>query len=190
MVSPNADAVEGLSLFACMVPGRFGRDPGALSPQCTGPCDPGYGCVAGSVSPRPALCSPGRYSTSGVCVDCPAGVYGSSFGLTNASCTAPCPGGRWGAPGAGTADCSGACPAGYACPAGFTSAIPSDSFKCPAGRFSLDGSSACRECAAGYYGADVGLTIDTCSGECPAGASCPSGSSAPTPYVPTMHFTW
>ena len=93
--------------------------------SCSGRCEPGYYCVAGSISSQAQKC--------------PAGYYGSSGGHTDSSCDGKCPAGFWCPSGsvsnkahrcaagyfgdtAGqiTDTCSGRCPAGYYCPSGTT----------------------------------------------------------------------
>ena len=65
--------------------------------------------------PTPNPCGPGLYlhPTSHICSQCPPGRYGDRSNLT-------------------TSDCSGACAAGYYCPAGSTQR---QQIACPAGRF-------------------------------------------------------
>jgi hypothetical protein len=114
-------------------------------------------------------------------VDCAAGLYGATSGLSVSSCTANCS-------------------AGYFCAAGSTNATAS---ACPMGRFSLSGSSTCTNCSAGRYGsatarisaactapcpagtygATEGLTSAGCSGNCSAGHACVAGSTNATAAI-------
>jgi hypothetical protein len=98
-----------------------GNGTGVLSSGVHGCADPTAFCPVGSwertptppgffANPTPiglyfnaTRCAPGQYCVGGVAGPCPAGRYGTAPGLTNASC-------------------SGACRAGYLCPAGSTSA--------------------------------------------------------------------
>lgn len=52
--------------------GRFGHDYGLSTPSCSGACEPGFACPAGSISPRQLACG------SGPDTFCPSG---SGFGL-------------------------------------------------------------------------------------------------------------
>jgi len=84
-------------------------------------------------------CGEGSYCAHGIKYDCPAGAFGSSRGLSSATCSGlcerghwcpagsasplerPCPVGRFGATrGLGSSKCSGACPRAYECREGST----------------------------------------------------------------------
>ena len=124
--------------------GRYGSVPGLAVATCSGPCQAGYYCPAGSFSPTsvtcpsgaycPAasanytLCDPGQYSPAGsdMCLACAAGFYGSTSGMTVPTCT-------------------GDCSAGYACPAGSTSSTSSSNV-CPPGQYSAPGAASCSNC--------------------------------------------
>jgi hypothetical protein len=89
---------------------------------CPWTCDAGYACPPGTASALQVItCASGLYSQamSAVCVACPAGRYGATPALVNASCT-------------------GGCDAGYACPAGSTGPV-----LCDPGRFSAPGVAVC-----------------------------------------------
>jgi hypothetical protein len=170
--------------------GRFGSGSGLLTAACSGPCSAGFACGAGSTNSTGAVCPAGTYSLSGAggCTGCPAGVYGSLPGLTQATCTAPCRPGRFGAePGLTSPTCTGNCTAGYACPAGSTSPTVQ---LCPVGQYSLAGAGTCSNCPGGTYGNSVGLTTPACSGPCAEGFVCPPGSntSTPAPSCPAGRF--
>lgn len=159
--------------FACP-PGSFGATSG-LSNK-VGPIFNQYNAFFCS-----GLCDTGHYcpfnSTSATQVQCPAGRYGATRGLTGPNCTA-------------------VCPLGHYCPAG--SVLPT---KCPAGVFGgydglrdahchpecTDGLCSSQnmlqsECAAGYY-CEEGSTTPTHK-ECGAvDVFCPQGSSQPTPVA-------
>jgi hypothetical protein len=128
--------------------------PGLTTPACTGPCDPGYQCPAGSANATAVACPAGKYSLGGAgsCTNCPAGVYGSMEGAVSSSCTGPCD-------------------PGYACPAGSANAT---AVACPAGQYSTGGAGSCTSCPAGTYGFTTGLTTASCSGTCLY--ACPTGS--------------
>jgi hypothetical protein len=59
-----------------------------------GPCTAGYACPAGSTTSTPAafICTAGTFSDPGAssCTNCSAGRYGSSSGLSSASCSGLC----------------------------------------------------------------------------------------------------
>jgi hypothetical protein len=132
-------------------------------------CDAGYACPAGSTSATPpaAKCADGTYAAAGAsaCSPCstspPPGnaCYDGAGAASGRACVA----GKW-SPGGGTA-CSN-CDAGYACPAGSTSATPEAAI-CPAGRYSVAGATSCSNCDAGYA--------------CPAGSTSASPSAAMCP---------
>jgi hypothetical protein len=132
---------HSLSLFICSP--RYGTS-GTNSSACSGPCSPGYSCPAGSTNATAVICPAGSYSVAAaaMCTPCPGGRYGSSLAMSVAAC-------------------SGACTAGYACPAGSTNATTSI---CPAGKYSEAASPWCSPCVAGFYGATAGLTAFSCSG--------------------------
>ena len=121
--------------FACAA-GRYGRYALETSPLCTGPCAAGYTCPAGSVSSYAVPCgSAAVYCPTGSAAPLPAApgcftVGGDGAGTTR-SAQVLCPAGSWcaggvptlcaagtygGAPGLGSAACSGVCAAGFACP--------------------------------------------------------------------------
>lgn len=83
---------------------------------------------------------------------CPAGTYGSTQGLYNESCTAPCPLGHYCPEGTGKGMYDGPKWSG------------GSGIKCPSGR----------------YGGELGLKDKGCSGPCDEGYFCPPGSSSPT----------
>ncbi len=100
---------------------------------CVSPCTGLFGTTPAQTSQAAACtgtCSVGRYSLAGTalsCLQCPAGTFGSTTGLTNSSC-------------------SGQCQAGYACPAASTTSTVT---LCGAGTYSLAGAGACSPCPPG-----------------------------------------
>lgn len=170
------------SLSNCLsCPGGYYGDSSALSNYfCSGKCDAGYFCPAGSISKSSSanVCPVGTYSISGssFCSFCQAGFYGKSIGLTSSDCSGPCDAGYYGSiSGLTSATCSGRCQNGFYCPSGSTSSTPSN---CPVGSYSLIGTS-CVQCPAGTYGNTTGLTSPFCSGVCPVGSfSTSPGNSA------------
>ncbi len=142
-------STEGAGSCSQCAAGLYGGSPGAVSPQCSGLCAPGFFCTSGSTNNTPSVCPAGQYSMAGAgqCSDCSSGQYGSTPGLQ-------------------TPDCTGPCTAGYACPAGSVNATVT---LCPAGTYSTVGSSVCTPCVAGLYGDTPGLPLAACTGPCPAG---------------------
>jgi hypothetical protein len=147
------------------------------SAVCGGVCLAASGmyCVEGQPSAGAgAVCPPGQFSSGGnnvtVCSPCNPGRFGNTTGLGNASCTAPCPLGRYSGGGrilcdlcpAGvfgnqtgltTAACSGQCASasGWYCPVGATSSVP---LACPPGSYSnASGAAVCTPCT--YPAADA-----------------------------------
>lgn len=69
--------------------GTFGSDTMLSSPACSGDCQPGYYCPAGTVNP--IKCPLGHYCADGIAkVPCPAGSYGSIEGLRDRECSGKC----------------------------------------------------------------------------------------------------
>ena len=145
-------STQGLTTADCTArcpPGRFGSTAGQFLVLCEANCSAGYYCVTGSTNATAAICPAGKYSLSGAsaCVDCAAGLYGSTSGLA-------------------TAGCSGNCSAGYVCPSASVSAT---TVSCPAGKYSLAGATVCANCTAGLYGATSALPTASCTAPCPGG---------------------
>ena len=93
--------------------------------SCSGRCEPGYYCVAGSISSQAQKCPAGYYGSSGGHIDsscdgkCPAGFWCPSGSVSNKAHR--CAAGYFGdTAGQITETCSGRCPAGYYCPSGTT----------------------------------------------------------------------
>lgn len=129
--------------------------------------------------------------------DCAPGRYGSSPGLTNATCSGVCSAG-YVCPAGSSSSTVQACggPAWY-CPEGSGSAksVPAGWYstgqsastrsgivECGAGRYCI-GDGEARLCESGRYGNMSGLSSDACSGECVAGYYCPAGSSSAQEHV-------
>ena len=163
--------------------GQYGATTGLNTTGCSGNCSAGYYCPTGSTSATQLVCPPGQYSTVGSpsCPMCPAGQYGNSSGLPNATCSGPCAAGYYGSTvGRNVSTCSGPCTAGYFCVSGSLNATAA---ACPPGQYSNTGSGNCTLCPAGLYGATYGLNSSACSGNCTAGWYCPIGSSNTTQIV-------
>jgi hypothetical protein len=156
--SPGHYCQDGVEV-ACP-PGVFGADSMLSSAACSGVCQPGYYCPTGTVFPL--LCPIGSYCPDGIeKVQCPAGSYGATQGLTHR-------------------ECSGPCLPGHYCPQGSSLATER---VCPKGESS--GSSLITHSLSldfpGRYGAEFGLSSPLCSGPCEAGYYCPQGSTIAAP---------
>ena len=106
-----------------------------------------------------------------MCTECPGGRYGSSTGATSDLCTGACTAG-YACPAGSTSPTASVCPAGYYSLAGAAECVA-----CPAGHYSTAGAGACSACPGGTYGTG-GSTSPACSGDCAAGYACPAGSSS------------
>ncbi|CAM9176752.1 unnamed protein product, partial [Choristocarpus tenellus] len=103
-----------------------------------------------------ALCEPGYWCSGGIRLSCNQGFYGSSFGETQANCTAPC------AP-------------GYLCPKGSVSSTQTlCGLLAPSGYYADGG--LLFACPPGRYGARPGLATPQCTGKCSRGFFCPTRS--------------
>lgn len=120
--------------------GTFGSSEGAVSAACSGVCvaPVGYGCPAGSTSDLGVVCPEGTYNDVGgtqlACMACPSGRYGDVTGLTSSSCSGAC-----------VAVAGRECTAGSSDPTGT---------KCPAGKYSADGTAPCASCSTGLFSAE------------------------------------
>eukprot|EP01041_Mallomonas_annulata_P008562 gene8562-17664_t len=182
---------SALSVFSCNLcpPGKFGATEGLNSSLCSGDCESGYYCLAGSTSPRQHECGgPGMFCPGGAGSPVSAGAgrrtVGGSSNTTRTSdelcerghyCVQGeqfmCPIGYYGdVRGLSTATCTGLCIAGEYCPPG--SVKPSI---CPKGHFCPDGKTRVA-CPAGLYGGRTGLKDSRCSGLCRRGYYCEEGS--------------
>eukprot|EP00808_Paulinella_micropora_P001533 g80709.t1 len=155
-------SLTGQDLCLWCDPGRFGLG-GSNSSLCSGPCQAGYTCPAGSTSATSGPCPAGSWSSSGEftlgCQPCSAGRYGTGLS-TDSTCTGPCR-------------------AGYFCPERSTRPDPPES-RCPGGTWSGPGetSALCQSCAAGRFGGALSVrTNSSCEGPCAAGYWCPQRSS-------------
>ena len=162
-------AKEGMSFPQICPAGRFGSGLELTQVNCSGPCNPGYYCPAGSKSPAEIPCPLGRFVTesgsSSVknCMECPAGSYCELAAIF----ARPCPARHYGnRSGLGSSLCSGLCPAGTFCVSG--TIVP---IVCPPGSFSAKGSHDCTGCPVGY------ATINKGSHRCHI---CSKGSFAPS----------
>eukprot|EP01031_Cornospumella_fuschlensis_P026613 gene26613-32162_t len=156
--APGSYCLNGVQI-PCPV-GVYGDVDNLATSSCSAPCRAGTYCPQGSV--LPTICAPGSFCEDGhVATLCPAGRYGSSFGLKDR-------------------ECSGVCQPGYFCPPG---SVSPRQVPCPAGRygdgFRLQNSNCSGLCSPGYY-CPLGSSS---SKQVPCGSSlyyCPLGSSEPT----------
>jgi hypothetical protein len=75
--------------------GTYSNAAGSITPICSGQCAAGtYSATYNSSCSD--ICPQGFYCPQGTAypLPCPAGVFGSSQGLTSAACTLPCPTGK------------------------------------------------------------------------------------------------
>eukprot|EP00163_Fabomonas_tropica_P011852 TRINITY_DN227_c0_g2_i1.p1 TRINITY_DN227_c0_g2~~TRINITY_DN227_c0_g2_i1.p1 ORF type:complete len:7500 (+),score=2428.07 TRINITY_DN227_c0_g2_i1:177-22676(+) len=168
------------------------------------------GWATGGASNPPTTCPAGFYCPPGTSYPnqypCPPGSYSNRTGLINATECTTCPPGSYCA-GIGETTPSGACSAGYYCPAGtgVSTANPcpagtwtdqtnlydaSQCFPCSPGNWCPQASASETPCPPGTYvefnntgtaptsTAGLGVDADQCK-RCPAGSYCPSGSPLP-----------
>lgn len=93
-------ATTKLTSASCTAPckaGSYGLAPvagfpGSTTDSCSGLCQAGYACAAGSTSPTALQCGLGKYTLAGasVCVDCIAGQFGNVLGNSIAACSGLC----------------------------------------------------------------------------------------------------
>ena len=188
--------------------------------------DPAFFCPAGSGSPQPvwpgayslpeaalspesppplmtsvASCTVGYFCVNGLRVECGAGFFGASSGLSTPSCDGPCPA-KFYCPAATSVPlpCGGPdvyCPRGSAAPLpvppGFFSigelprmgemqfsATRDDVRECPRGSTCAGGVAS--PCPGGTFGNRTRETRPRCAGDCAPGHFCPPASTAATAY--------
>ncbi len=163
--------------FLCP-PGTFGNITGLRNSTCSGRCEAGYYCPAGSVSARENMCHTQLGTVMPPAVGVPA-VHTVPFNATTSALgSVYCPEGS-GAP--------------FPVPAGYYSVTEDGSdddftigklslraaiVKCPKGWYCPGPGSGLRlHCPGGTYGETEGLSSSECTAKCPAGYYCPSGSA-------------
>ena len=136
--TPNNDGSNAYDVNIDCLPcpaGSYGEDEAMTTAECTGPCLPGYYCLAGSSSSTAAPCAAGYYGVSGSHTSpfcsgpCTAGYYceeGTTEPITK------CEAGHYGASGQSFPECSGECSAGYYCESG---SVSSTQNMCGSGKF-------------------------------------------------------
>ncbi len=143
--------------------------------------EPGY-YTEGAVGNRVARvqCDPGLFCPGdGHAHPCPAGRYGDTPGLTNASCSGVCAGGVLCA--AQTASAAGqVCPSGHYCVAGLAYACPSGTYNPTPGAVNV---SQCLLCPAGTFNAGTGSSLEAECLPCPAKEGSTPGATACWPGV-------
>ena len=97
-MSPNSTRVQ----IPCPA-GRYGSTLSLSTPDCSGPCAPGYECPVGSTIDTARSCPPGYYCSGGDRVPCPPGRYSAANGTTSAATCSACPAGRYSNASAATA---------------------------------------------------------------------------------------
>ncbi len=91
---------------------RFGSTAAMNMSSCSGQCQAGYSCPAGSKNAAQSMCTAGRWSASGAatCTSCSAGLYSSTLAATSATACVSCAPGYFGnTTGLMTVTCSGQC---------------------------------------------------------------------------------
>lgn len=191
-------AAQGASTAELCLAGRFGDSAGRPDGQCSGACERGHHCPAGSTSATANKCPAGTFNnaagarSASDCQQCPMGSYCAEAAVA----ATVCPAGRFGnSTGMSDGQCSGECKPGHYCPAGSTSgtanACPGGTYRglpgatalddcdaCPIGFFCPQGSVAPEKCLGGRYGSAGSLPDGQCSGICARGHYCPAGSTS------------
>jgi hypothetical protein len=172
---PTGDYRDGAQCLPCSVAyycpgddtrilcpaGRYGSTTGLTSSSCSGQCQAGYYCPAGSSSATANSCTVGSFCPSGSSSDadcgvghycpttisryiCPAGTYCSGLRATSSTL---CPAGSYCTEGAASPTL---CTAGSYCPAGSTTTLGAG--QCDVSCATCDGLSdtACTSCGGGY----------------------------------------
>ena len=166
----------------------------------SGPCSAGYYCPEESNSPTQIICPCGSYCPlqSSRPVGCPLGTYSNSTGLEAPENCSLCTPGRY-CGNVGLVEPSGNCSAGFFCPPGQSSAMPSQ-YVCPIGSYCVEGISVPVTCEDGFYTNQNGsLSCLLCPGGyyctngvitllCPMGFYCPSGTGLD--WSPCPHGTY
>ena len=163
--------------------GLYGDATTQNASTCSGPCAPGYYCLARSSTGQgvvstptllglPTPCLAGTFSAGGAsmlaCTQCTAGRYGDATALTAATCTGPCA-------------------AGYYCLAGSTASQGKG--VCPAGTYSGVGTGTtpdCTACAAPPGSHCPPGSVTETGTSCGVGSVCLGGMSAPVACVATQ----
>lgn len=173
----------GVGLDSCSPckPGYFGAGTGATEDTCSGQCDKGHYCLAGSVNRKQNKCPPGTYgdatglNTAECSGECPAGYY-CEEGTVDYTLTV-CSDGFWGGPGQEVATCAGSCEPGYICQNGATS--PQNE-ECGVGFYCTFEAKERKAIPSGYFG--IGGSGDTTRSAvllCERGSFCTGGAMFP-----------
>lgn len=147
--------------------GTYGDVESLSTASCSGQCHAGTYCPIQTISPL--VCNKGFYCPDGrEQLLCPAGRFGATTGLKDATC-------------------SGLCALGHYCPAGSVSEL---SVTCPAGRYGgqpgLTNNTCSGLCSEGYYCpiASQSATQYECGNR---NVYCPVGSPAPVAVTPGFY---
>ena len=151
--------------------GNYGATTGLANAACSGKCQAGYNCPAGSTKATQNKCSGQQLCKAGVCqiTECVSPMIPDS-GHTKCICglsATSVPAGKY----FDATKCSYEnCPMGHYCPGSNPDPNPNPQPdpNYPTGVI---------YCPCGTFGAATGLSTYTCSGQCPIGYYCPQGST-------------
>ncbi|MCQ2957481.1 MAG: hypothetical protein MJ180_01110 [Candidatus Gastranaerophilales bacterium] len=171
--------------------GNYGSVTGLSAAACSGKCQAGYNCPAGSTSATQNQCPTDRICLEGICQpqECNAPtVPNQQHTACVCASTKPAnfviPARYHYDANAGVANgCLSLCPVGSYCP-GTQPNNPSRPVVDPADPNPIVNpnfpAGDVLKCPCGNYGSIVGLSVAACSGKCQAGYNCPAGSTSAT----------
>ncbi|KAJ7990480.1 hypothetical protein DPEC_G00300750 [Dallia pectoralis] len=177
--------------------GMFCAFPGLSEP--TGPCQAGYHCPPGAISPNAAefqgnststnLCPRGYYCPAGTGypLPCPPGTLSTSPGLRGLEECQSCPSGHF-CDRPGLSLDAALCSSGYVCLEGSITSRPSGGrhgYPCPAGHYCPTGTAIEVPCEPGTYSPSLGSA--RCL-TCPNGTACSSSGTREASLCPAGHF--
>jgi len=164
--------------------------PGTYNPLTSGSdvaacrlCEAGFACPDGGMYQMTTACAQGHYCAAGTAEAndelqrCPSGTFTDATNLTIAGECSECPAG-YACPAGSTSATASSCAVGHYCPAG---TFASTDYTCPGGTYSaktrLQAAAECTECPRGKYCSGLGESTFTAT--CTAGYYCPNGTAVP-----------